>query len=106
MLMLVSKKSIVVFAIWAKALWFERQRRQFMCEHKSMLTSLSLSSKLVLKVKHQDDASFCWVCHRRLYGILPKEHPETFYGVPWVPFKEMSTYIQGQSDIVTRTTNI
>jgi hypothetical protein len=31
-----------VFAIWAKAHWLERQRRQFMCKHKLMMTSLSL----------------------------------------------------------------
>ncbi len=55
-----------------------------------------------MKVKHQDDASFCWVCHRRFHGILPKEHSGTFYEVPWGPFKEMFTNTQGQSDIVTR----
>jgi hypothetical protein len=69
-----------------------------MCKHKSMITSLS--SKLVLKVKHQyDDASCCWVCHRRFHGFLPKEHSGAFYEVPWGLYKEMSN-TQGQSDIV------
>jgi len=71
------------FAIQAKARWLERQRHPFMCKHKSMTSLLSLSSKLVLKVKLQDDASCCWVCHRRFHGILPKEHPGRFYEVHW-----------------------
>jgi hypothetical protein len=41
------------------------------------------SSKLVLKVKQQDDASCCWVCHGRFLGILPKEYSGTFYELPW-----------------------
>jgi hypothetical protein len=65
-----------------------------------------LSSKLLLKVKHQDDASCCWVCHRRFHGILPKEHSRTFYEVPWGLFKELSTNTRGLPDIVTHTTNI
>jgi hypothetical protein len=68
--------------------------------------NISLSSKLVLKVKHQDNASCCWVCHGRLYGVLPKEHPGTFYEVPWGLYNEMSTNIRDQSVIVTHTINI
>jgi hypothetical protein len=68
--------------------------------------NISLSSKLVLKVKHQDDVSCCWVCHRRFHGILPKEHSETLYEAPWGLFKEMSTNTRGQSDIVTYPNNI
>ncbi len=61
---------------------------------------------LVLKVKEQVDASRCWVCHGRFYGILPIEYSGTFYEVPWGLFKEMFSNTQGQSDIVTHKTNI
>jgi hypothetical protein len=37
---------------------------------------------------------------------MPKELSGTFYEVPWGLFKEMSNNTQGQSDIVTDTTNI
>ncbi len=67
---------------------------------------ISPSSKLVLKVKDQDDASCCWVCHGRFHGIRPKEHSGTFYELPWGLYKEMSTKTQGQSDIVIHNTNI
>jgi hypothetical protein len=43
---------------------------------------------------------------RRFHGILPKEHSGTVDEVPWGLFKEMLTNTQGQSDIVTHTTNI
>ncbi len=46
------------------------------------------------------------VCHGRLHGIRLKEHPGTFYEVPWGLYKEMSTNTRGQSDIVTLKTNI
>ncbi len=54
----------------------------------------------------QDDASCCWVCHRRFHGTVPKEHSGIFYEVPWGLFKEMSINTKGQSDSVTYTTNI
>jgi hypothetical protein len=38
--------------------------------------------------------------------MLPKEYSGTFYEVPSGLFKEMPTNTQGQSDIVTRQTNI
>jgi hypothetical protein len=45
------------------------------------MTSLFVSFlQLVLKVKQQFDVSCCWVCHGRFHGVLPKEHPGTFYG--------------------------
>jgi hypothetical protein len=59
-----------------------------------------------LKVKLQDDASCCWVCHGRFHDVLPKEHPGAFYDVPWGLYKGMSTNNHGQSDIVTHSTNI
>ncbi len=78
-----------------------------MCELKSMITSLSLSSKLVLKAKHQDDDASCyWVSQIGFHCFMPKELSGTFYEVPWGLFKEMSNNTQGQSDIVTDTTNI
>ncbi len=40
------------------------------------------------------------------HDVLPKEHPGAFYDVPWGLYKVMSTNNHGQSDIVTRTTNI
>ncbi len=96
-----------VFAIRAKACWLERRQHRFMCKHKLMMTSLlSLPSKLVLEVMLQDDASCCWVCHRKFHGILPKEQPGTFYEVPWGLYKWMSTNAWGQSDMVTLTTYI
>ncbi len=65
-------------------------------------------SQLVLEVKHQDDASYCWVCHGKFHAILPKEYSGTFYEVPWGwgLFKEMFTKTQGQSDIVIYKTNV
>jgi hypothetical protein len=66
----------------------------------------SLSPKLVLKVRQQDDASCCWVCHGRFHGILPKEYSETFYELPWGLYKDMPTNTWGQSDIVSHQTNI
>jgi hypothetical protein len=62
--------------------------------------------QLVLKVKLQDDASCCWVCHGRFHGILPKEHPGTFYEVPRGLYKGMSSNTHGQSDMITHPTNI
>ena len=67
---------------------------------------ISHSSKLVLKVKQQDDASCCWVCHGRFHGILPKEYSGTFHELPWGLYKGMSTNKQGQSDIITHKTSI
>ncbi len=83
-------------------------RHRFMCKHKSMTTSPLILSffQLVLKFKLQDDASSCWVCHRRFHDILPKEHPGAFYEVPWGLYKGMFTNTRGQSDIVTHPTNI
>jgi hypothetical protein len=40
------------------------------------------------------------------HGVLPKEHPEAFFDVPWGLYKEMPTNNHGQLDIVTHTTNI
>jgi hypothetical protein len=48
-----------------------------------MMSSALTHPNLFLKVSHQDDASFCSVCHRRCHGILPKEYSGTFYEVPW-----------------------
>jgi hypothetical protein len=93
-----------VFAQWAKACWHKSQQHRFMSKRKSLTSSLS--SKLVLKVRQQDDASCCWVCHGRFHGILPKEYSATFYELPWGLYKEMPTNTQGQSDIVIHQTNI
>jgi hypothetical protein len=71
-----------------------------------MMSSISHSSKLVLKVNHKYVSSCCWVCHGRFRDILPKEYPGAFYEVPWGLFKEMFTNTQGHSDIVTHPTNI
>jgi hypothetical protein len=62
--------------------------------------------QLVLKVKQQVDASCCCVFHGRFQGVLPKEHPDTFYQVSWGLYKGMSTNTHGQSDIVSHTTPI
>ncbi len=70
-----------VFAYWVKARWHKSQWHRFMCKHKSLTSPLS--SNLVLKVKKQDDASCCSVCHGRFHGILPKEYSGTFHGLPW-----------------------
>jgi hypothetical protein len=44
--------------------------------------------------------------HGRFSGILPKEYSGAFYELPWGLYKEMSTNIRGQSDIVIHSTNI
>ncbi len=75
-----------------------------MCKCK--LLKSSLPPKLVLKVKQQDDASCCLMCHGMFHGILPKEHSGIFYKLPKGLYKGMSTNTQGQSDIVIHKTSI
>ncbi len=63
-------------------------------------------SKLILKIRQQDDTSYWRVCHWRFHGILPKEYSGTFYQPPCGLYEEMRTNTQGQSDIVSCQTNI
>ncbi len=80
----------------------------FMCKHKSMMTSpLSLSFfQVVLKVKLQDDASCMLGVSLKVPWYSAKRTSWGIYEVPWGLYKGMSTNTQGQSDIVTHTTNI
>ncbi len=97
-----------VFAIQAKAHWLERCSTNLCVNINWWLHLLCPFSfiQLVLKVKQHVDASFCWVCHGRFHGVLPKEHPGAFYDVPWGLYKEMPANNHGQSDIASQTTDV
>ena len=88
-----------VFAWPATAHWHKSQRHQFMCKHKSLISSLThpnlfwrLSTKMMLLVVPW---KVPWYSAKR-----------TFYELPWGLYKGMPTNTQGQSDIVIHKTNI